>query len=104
MTSQIIPWQDFPDFTQSIKLSNVVYTMRARWNTIYEYWTLDLYDKNGAALLIGQKLVYNTDILARYSDPRLPAGELFCVPLSHDADRIGRNDFGTNTILVFYEV
>ncbi len=106
MTAQIIPWQSFADFTQTIRLSGVVYSMRARWNTVREFWTLDLYDNNGTALLLGQKLVFNTDILARYEDTRLPPGQIFCIDTGNAAQQlstIGRNDIGTNALLV-YEV
>lgn len=106
MSAQIIPWHNFADFRQTLKLSGVVYSMRARWNTVREYWTIDLYDKNGAALLLGQKLVFNTDILGRYQDTRLPPGQLFCIDTGNESqklNKIGRNDIGTNVLLI-YEV
>lgn len=104
MTAQIIPWRNFADFRQTLKLGGVVYSMRARWNTVREYWTIDLYDKNGAALLLGQKLVFNTDLLARYQDTRLPPGRLFCIYAGNGAqklNKIGRNDIGTNVLLIY---
>jgi hypothetical protein len=106
MAKKIIPWQDFSDFTQSIKLNDVLFNLRARWNTVHEYWTLDIFDKNGIALLLGQKLVFNTDILARYKDERLPDGSIYCVDVGSESQKlskIGRNDFGNNVLLI-YEV
>ncbi len=91
----VIPWKDLPDFTQTIKLDNVLYKIRARWNTVHEFWTVDIYDKNGVALLLGQKLVLNTDILARYTNTALPQGKLFVVDAgieSRQLVKVSRND------------
>lgn len=106
MAAQIIPWQNFAYFKQTIKLSGVVYTMRARWNTVRSFWTIDLFDKNGEAILLGQKLVFNTDIFARYEDIRLPPGQLFCIDTGNESQKlnaIGRNDIGTNVLLIYEE-
>lgn len=107
MATKIISWRDFSDFKQSLKLDNVVYTLRARWNTVHEFWTIDLYDSNDTPLLMGQKLVFNTDILARYTDTRLPPGQLFCIDAGNELqklNKIGRNDLGVNAFLVYEEI
>lgn len=99
-----IPWKDLPDFTQTIKLDNTLYRLRARWNTVYEFWTIDIYDKNGVALLLGQKLVVNTDILARYTNTALPQGKMFIIDsgiATRQVEKIGRNDIGVNALLVY---
>jgi len=106
MTTQIIPWQDYADFTQTLRLSGEFYKLRARWNANKEFWTLDLFDSSGDPLLIGQKLVFNTDILARYNDPRLPPGNIFAIDTGNSTqkiNKIGRNDIGVNVFVVYEE-
>jgi len=103
---EIIPWRDSPDFTQTVRLSGKIYGIRGRWNTVHEFWTIDLFDNNGNALLLGQKLVLNTDILARYNNPLLPPGKIYVIDTGNEAqkiERIGRNDIGV-TVFLIYEV
>lgn len=104
MTFEIIPWQNSADFTQTVTLSEKLYGIRGRWNSQHEFWTLDLYDNNGAELLLGQKLVLNTDILARYNNPLLPPGKIFVIDAGNQAqqiNKIGRNDLGINALLIY---
>lgn len=108
--TQIFTWRDLADFKQSVRIDNVLYTLRARWNTSREYWTLDIFDQLGEAILLGQKIVLNTEIIRRYNDPRLPAGFIFPIDITNmnevmaDGEviaRIGRDDIGTNVFLVY---
>ncbi|MBC3540663.1 phage baseplate plug protein [Rufibacter sediminis] len=99
--TQIIPWRDLADFTQDIRLSGEIFSIRGRWNSERGFWTMDIHDKNDAPLLIGQKIVLNTDILMRYRDPRLPPGSIFAVEAAPGITKIGRNDIGTNVFLVY---
>lgn len=110
MAYQIFAWRDFSDFKQTVRLSNVLYIFRARWNTSREYWTIDIFDVNGNGLLFGQKIVLNTDILDRYNDPRLPNGRLYPIDVSNLKQvsengevvaRIGRDDIGDKAFLVY---
>lgn len=104
MARLIIPWRDLPDFTQTIKLSGKLYNLRSRWNTVHEFWTLDIYDSNGVALLLGQKVLFNTDILARYTNTLLPTGKIYAIDSGNESQkivRIGRNDLGVNAFLVY---
>lgn len=103
---QIIPWRDFADFTQTLRLSGELYSLRARWNDVRSFWALDIYDRNGQPLLLGQKIVFNTDILARYRNPLLPNGKLFVIDssaTSENIENVGRNDIGVNVFLVYEE-
>ena len=104
MEYKIIPWHDFADFKQNIRLDGRMYTLRCQWNTVHEYWIMDIYDSNGVALLLGQKIVFNTDILARYRDSRLPDGKIYAIETGSEAQNIssiGRNDIGTNVLIIY---
>lgn len=106
MAFKIIPWRDSADFKQSVRLDDRIFILRARWNTQYEFWSLDIYDANESALLLGQKLVFNTDLLERYTNPLLPQGRLFLIDSGSESrriERIGRNDIGVNANLVYEE-
>lgn len=97
----LIPWSNSPAFEQTLRLSGELYRLVGRWNAL-GFWTLDIFDKNDAPLLLGQKIVINTDILARYQDTRLPPGKLFAV--STGGDTVGRNDIGASVQLVYQDV
>jgi len=109
--TQIFAWRnDFSDFKQTVRLDNVLYTIRARWNTSREYWTLDIFDSSGLPIIYGQKIVLNTEIIRRYNDPRLPAGQIYPIDITNMNDvypdgtviaRIGREDIGSTVFLVY---
>jgi hypothetical protein len=104
MARLIIPWRDLPDFTQTIKLSGNLYQLRGRWNTVHEFWTLDIYDTNGVALVLGQKVVLNTNFLGRYTNTLLPPGKIFVIDAGNESrkiERVGRNDLGVNAFLIY---
>ncbi len=102
---QVIPWRDFPDFTQTLRLSGELYSLRARWNDVRSFWTLDIYDRNGLPLLMGQKIVFNTDLLFRYKNPLLPKGKIFAINsgANEKLNSIGRNDIGVTVFLMYEE-
>jgi len=107
MARIIIPWRDLPDFEQTIKLSGKLYKLRSRWNTVRFFWTLDIFDANGVPLALGQKIVFNTDLLARHTNTALPRGKIFVIDAGNEArkiERIGRNDLGVNAYLIYEEL
>lgn len=106
MANKIIPWRDLPDFTQTLKLGGTIYKLRARWNTVAEFWTLDICDTNGDPLILGLKIVFNVDFLERNKNELLPEGSIFAVNTGNDLDenrRIGRKDIGVNVLIVYRE-
>lgn len=104
MARGIIPWRDSADFSQDIKLGDRLFKLRSRWNTAYSFWTLDIYDKDDLPLLLAQKIVINTDILGRYTNPDLPSGQIYAIDAGNEnrkVDRIGRDDIGVNVFIIY---
>lgn len=76
-----IPLFANPFFTEQVVIEGVTYNLRFRYNTSLDRWYMDLLDADGAAILLGQKLVCNK-ILNRFSaDERNPTGVLVCQSL-----------------------
>lgn len=112
MSVRILTWRDLADFKQTVRLSGVSFILRARWNTSREFWTLDIFAADATPLILGQKLVLNTDILARYSDDRLPPGRIYAIDTTNIAEvsdggeviaRIKRDDIGESVFIVYEE-
>lgn len=101
--SAIIPWGTDPAFEQTVLLSRRPYVLRAKWNVLHEYWTLDIEAQDGTLLLAGAKLVLEVEILRRFQRDDLPPGFLLPVAIAGSVDRIGRNSIGQNVSLVYFE-
>ena len=102
----IIPWiPNVSWFRQDVALSGSVFRLEAQYNDSGEYWSMDIYTRDGVALLQGIKLklgniwgapVWNTEafpagVLTIVSDdPRTP-----CTP--------GFDDMGTRAQLVYVD-
>ena len=60
----ILPLTNNPEETFSVTILGVVYNMRQLWNTL-GFWTLDILNEDGAALMYGIKLVTKTYLLSQ---------------------------------------
>jgi len=87
----------------SVQLDGSVYRMRIRYNSRSGVWTLDLFDSAEQALLCGLALRTGIDLLDQYVDDRLPPGRLFIVNFVSEHGEPGRDDLGTDAVLVYEE-
>lgn len=102
----VIPWvQGVSWFRQDVALTGRVYRLEAQYNDAGQFWSMDLYTRDGVALLQGIKLklgsvwgspAWNTDefpagvITVLSDDPRTP-----CTPRF--------DDMGTRAQLVYVD-
>lgn len=84
----------FSDFSQTIELDGEIFQFRYKWNTRGEFWALDIYTSEGVSVLLGAKLVINSELITDYADSRLPKGALIPTDVTQTLSRIGRSDLG----------
>jgi hypothetical protein len=105
MAWQVIPWDAInASFRETVELDGVPYTIWAKWNTAYEFWTIDILDLNEVVLVAGLKLVVGIELIRRFNDERLPPGNLVVVDVAGTTLRVARNDVGSNVQLMYREI
>ena len=85
----------------TVNLTDMVVTLVTRYNYSAAAWFLDILDSDGVALLNGQLLTPNVDILAPYPDIKDLIGALVLVELN-DGDYMSPDLLGINTALLWY--
>ena len=99
----VIPVRTLPSYSFEIDLDNTVYRMWFRWNTLHSFWTMDIQTREGIDLIIGVKLIVNAQLIRRYVDDKLPAGELIALDFTGKLLTIGRNDLGNDVKLIYIQ-
>lgn len=65
----ILPLTNNPEESYSIDIFGVIYNLRQLRNTL-GFWTLDIRDQDGVALVLGVKIVSGIYLLAQYPNVR----------------------------------
>lgn len=65
------------DFSQTISLDDIPFTLRMTWNTRIESWFMDILDKDKNNILLGIRLVPNYLLIKDYSQTELPPGDFY---------------------------
>lgn len=99
----LLPFSEFPSFTQEILLDNIPYKFNFKWNTRGEYWQMPIYDRE-ENLLISVKIVLTFELLSLYRHFGGPQGELYALPMVNNVDRIERDSIGDTVELVYITV
>lgn len=97
----IIPFAEFPAFTEEIELDNIPYRFTLNWNTRGEYWSLSIADRDLIKLISGVKLVMDYELLRRYPARSTPPGELYVIDPSGQLDKVGRDDFQDKASVIY---
>lgn len=101
MAKIIIPFSEFPAFTQEIVLDNIPYRFTFNWNTRDTYWILSVADRDEVKLISGIKLVMDYGLIRRYPGRNLPPGELIVIDPSGEIERAERDDFQDKVNLIY---
>lgn len=99
---RIIPFKDFPSFTEEVTLEGIPYTFRFDWNSRGEFWSMDIYDREKNPLILGRRIMLDYEILRQFPDRELPPGELYVIDPSLNFDPIQQNDFIDNRVSLVY--
>lgn len=83
-----------------MSLSGTIYNFRLYWNTVGQYWVLDIADSSGNPLVTGVPLVTGCLLLSQYSYMGFP-GDLF-VQTTNNPDEVPSFDSLGSTANIFY--
>jgi len=95
---------DTTDQLLDVVLSDNPYTLRVLWNEIGGYFSLSIYEREGAVILENVKMVKNYPLIGRFKDDRLPVGELFFIDNKNKNERALYTSIGTGDYSLVYFV
>lgn len=100
---QIIPFKDPSAWREQIQLTDVIYFLQFTWNSLNEFWVMDILDSNEVPLVVGVKIVVNLSLFSPYTVQGLPSGDIVCQNIVSTNDDIGRFDMSQKFLLIYYE-
>jgi hypothetical protein len=92
---------DSPYYDFEVELDGRSFVLTLLWNGRDSSWYLDIADDSSTPLLSGRKLVLGAPLLSRFSDARLPPGELILVDTTGKDAEAGLEDLGGRVLLVY---
>jgi len=106
MTVSIIPTGDDTYYQQTTDLDGQEYVLDFRFNTREKVWYLTICDTGSNAIVGGIKVVVGFPLLNRFSDPRLPPGDIYCLTSTQDNTPPGQEElgYGLRCCLFYYDV
>jgi len=90
---------DLPWYRFKITLSNVIYTLRFRFNTRSSRWILDIADASNNDILNGVPILIERDMAGQYVIPGLPVGLIFATDDTNQGTEPTRFSFGQDHTL-----
>lgn len=99
---QIIPFKEPSSWREQIELSGVIYFLELTWNALNEFWGMSIYSRDEIPIIYGIKIVPNYPLLAAYTTPDKPLGEIICQNIVGGDDIIRRFDMSQKFELVYY--
>jgi hypothetical protein len=103
MALQEIPLRsDSPAFKFQVTLDTVEYTLQFSWNSRMSRWFFDILTSDGTAILMGQPVLVNFALIARFKDVLLPPGRIYFYDTSGLATDPDRFDLGSRVVM-YYE-
>lgn len=98
----LIPFSEFPYFTEEVVLDGASFRFSFLWNASSESWTMGLYDLDGVEIVLGVPMALDQNILKPYRYLAIPAGELWVVDAGGTLSKVGRNDFFEGRVYLAY--
>lgn len=81
-------------------LDGVPVTLRFIWNERFQYWTMSIYDRQQAPIIIGIKLVRDYKLIGRYNLSEL-AGDFVFYRISGGSEEATADSLGNDFELVY---
>jgi len=101
MISEIPIDKNSPDQKFSIDLEGTVYVFRVLWNSRTGRWSLSIFEEDETPIVMGIAVVGEFDLLAQYSDARLPPGTLYTADLTGKNREPTDETFGDSVLLLY---
>ncbi|MCK5316394.1 MAG: hypothetical protein KAJ55_00690 [Anaerolineales bacterium] len=94
---------DVPSFTFQTDLDGTTFMFKFRYNSRTDRWAFDIQTANEDPIVSGIAVLTGTSLLERFSDSRLPIGELFVLNKEDETASPGRNDLQENVFILYEE-
>ncbi len=99
---------DLPSYTFEIDLEGRTFGFSFRWNDRAAAWEFGVYlpgaYDDDHRLLAGRAVVPDLPLLARFRDPRLPAGEIVAVDTTGTGAPPGLDELGGRVKLLYFDL
>ncbi|PFJ03226.1 phage baseplate plug family protein [Priestia megaterium] len=87
-----------------IDLANETFIIEINYNQTQDFFTIDLYDMNRNAIVLGEKLVLDIPLWGDVTDKRLPAPSLVALDESGQTKRITFDNFMVTTFIYIDDI
>lgn len=86
---------DIQSYNYKLTLDEEQYGVSFRFNSRYGKWIFDLYDSEGAPIILGRPILTNVNPFERFVSEKLPPGLFICLDLTYsqldpDADSFSK--------------
>lgn len=82
-------------------LDGVRYAFRLKYRERYDCWDIQIATAQGEVVIDGIRVAEGNDMLAAWTDPRLPPGQLVCVDTRGLGEHPTRDDWRDRHILTY---
>ena len=100
---QIIPFSEPGSWQMQITLSQEVFLLNFTWNSLNEYWLMDIANGNNQVLVYGIVVVPNFDLTKQFPLKGMPKGNIVCINITEEWGPILRFDMGATCELIYFE-
>lgn len=98
---EFITFRDPPQWRQDIELDGETFILTFQWNTLNEFWSMNIYDQDLEPIVLGIKIVTQWDLTEQIVRAEMPSGEILCLNIIGGFDKIERYDMGRTNKLVY---
>lgn len=100
--SVIIPFAEFPSFTETISLDQTPYRFSFKWNYRGQFWSMGIATSEDVSIIDSIKVVMDIELIEVYALEAMPPGQMFSVSPNNTRFSIGRNDLNDGNIQIIY--
>ena len=97
----VIPFRQFPSFTEEIILDDASYRFAFKFNDRGQYWTMTILNPSLEVLVAGLKIVLSYGLTTDLNKENLPKGDFMAAALDPQQQTIAQEDLGDSVQLVY---
>jgi len=94
---------DTNNFRIQSELEGVLYIFAFLYNFRTSLWKMDIFDSEESPVVLGIPILVGANLLGRFSDERLPPGNMFGLNIEDENVEAGETDFNKNFFLIYEE-
>lgn len=99
----VIPVRNDPSHELSIVLNGISYTLKFIWNTRFEYWSMNISDRDKNPIIQGIKIVPNYALIDQITIVNIPNGDFYAVRSEPESKEvIGIDSFSSGVFQLLF--